>query len=77
MLVDKDHGNIFPLLCEVLESVLDRRGFGLGVYHEEISLPVWPVCDMLCSGGVCINIGLVVLAGVASYPDSGEEETCY
>lgn len=47
MLVDQQHGNVFPLLGEVLERFLDSRRFGLGVDDEEIPLCVWAVCDVL------------------------------
>jgi hypothetical protein len=47
VLVDQQHGNVFPLLGEVLEGFLDSRCFGLGIDDEEVSLGVWAVCDML------------------------------
>jgi hypothetical protein len=47
VLVDQQHGNVFPLLGEVLEGLLDSRRFGLGVDDEEIPLGVWAVCDVL------------------------------
>lgn len=47
MLIDENDSNIFSFLGEVLERFLNRRGFGLRVYHEEIPLGVGGVCDML------------------------------
>lgn len=46
VLVDQQHGNIFPLLGEVLEGLLDRRRFGLGVNDKEIPLGVRAICDV-------------------------------
>lgn len=50
MLIDKEYGNIFPLLREVYERFLDRRRLGLVVYYQEISLCVGAVGDVLYSG---------------------------
>jgi hypothetical protein len=47
VLVDQQHGNVFPLLSEVLEGLLDSRRFGLGVDDEEVPLGVRAVCDVL------------------------------
>lgn len=47
VLVDQQRGNIFPLLGEVLEGLLDRRRFGLGVNDKEIPLGVRAICDVL------------------------------
>lgn len=62
MLVDKDNGDIFPLLSEVLECFLDRGGLSLRVYHKEVSLGICAICDML----QCI-----MLVVVACLPLSG------
>lgn len=56
MLVDKNHSDIFPLLREVHERFLDRRRLGFGIYHEEVSLRVWRVCDMLKREGYSVSI---------------------
>lgn len=50
MLVDKENGNILSLLREVLERSLDRWSLSLGVDHEEVSLGIRWICDMLQSG---------------------------
>lgn len=47
MLVDKDNGDIFPLLSEVLERFLDRGSLSLRVYHKEVSLGICAIRDML------------------------------
>jgi len=46
MLVYQNDGNVFPLFGETVECFLDRRGFGLLVDDEEISLGVWRLSDM-------------------------------
>lgn len=51
MLVNKNHGYILSLVGEALEGVLNRGGLGLGIYHEEVSLRVWGVCDVLYNAG--------------------------
>lgn len=58
MLVDKNDGDIFPLLCEVHERFLNRRRLGLRVYDEEVSLRIGRVCDMLKRGRYCVSIGV-------------------
>lgn len=50
MLINKEYGNVFSLLREALERFLNRRRFGLVVYHQEISLSVGAVGDVLQSG---------------------------
>lgn len=50
MLVDKKNGNILSLLREVLERSLDRWSLSLRVDHEEVSLGIRWICDMLQSG---------------------------
>ena len=46
VLVYQNDGNVFPLFGETVECFLDRRGFGLLVDDEEISLGVWRLSDM-------------------------------
>lgn len=47
MLVDQDDSNILPLLGEVVECLLDRRRFGLGVDHQEVPLSVCAIRHVL------------------------------
>lgn len=47
MLVNQDDGNVFPFLGEVVERFVNRRGFGLGIDYQEVTLGVWGICDML------------------------------
>lgn len=47
MLVNQEHGNVFPLLGEVLEGPFDLRGLGFGINDKEVSLGVWWFGDML------------------------------
>lgn len=55
MLVDKDNGDIFPLLSKVLECFLDRGGLSLRVYHKEVSLGIRAIGNML----QCIKLVVV------------------
>lgn len=52
VLVNKNHGYILSLVDEALEGVLNGGGLGLGIYHEEVSLRVWGVCNMLYNEGL-------------------------
>lgn len=47
MLVNQDNGDIFPLLCEVLECLFDHGVLGLGVDYQEVALGIWGVRDVL------------------------------
>jgi hypothetical protein len=47
VLVDEDNSNVFSFLSKGFECFLDRRGFGLRIYHEKVPLGVGGICDML------------------------------
>lgn len=51
MLVDQQNSDVLPLLCEVLECLLDGGGLGLGVDHKEVALRVWGIGNMLDNRG--------------------------
>ncbi len=47
MLVDKNNGDIFSLLSEILECFLDRGGLSFRVYYKKVSLGVRAIGDVL------------------------------
>lgn len=47
MLVDQKNSNVLSVLREVLESLLDLRGLGLGIDDEEVALRICAFSDML------------------------------
>jgi hypothetical protein len=51
VLVDKQDGNVFALVGELIKRCLDSRVFRLGIHDEEVLLVVGGLRDVLCASG--------------------------